>query len=117
MPRLKQTIHEEVSKEIKNFASVTEPKPFLLLLITVPSLVKITTEGDIAKAAAAVSNRNFELTMRREANRWKVTGFHDDAVVQRVVDSVMKELPAIGSVDSIDPMLKNLGKPRKKRGR
>lgn len=117
LPRLKQTIHEEVAKEIKNLASVSEPKPFILLLVTVPSLVKITTEGDIAKAASAVANSSFELTMRRDADRWKVTGFNNDTVVQRVVDSMMKDLPAIGSVDSVDPLLKNLGKPRKKRRR
>jgi len=117
MPRLKQTIHDEVAKEIKTFASGSEPKPFILLLLTVPSLVKITTEGDIAKAASAVTQSSFELTMRRDADRWKVTGFNNDAVVQRVVDSVMKEMPAIGSVDSVDPLLKNLGKSRKKRGR
>lgn len=117
LPRLKQTIHDEVAKEIKNFASVSEPKPFVLLLVTVPSLVKITTEGDLATAASAVAQNPFELTMKRDADRWKVTGFNNDALVQRVVDSMMKELPAIGSVDSVDPLLKNLGKSRKKRGR
>jgi hypothetical protein len=119
LPRLKQTIHDEVANEIKNFvaASPPNPKPFLILLITVPSLVKITTEGDIAKAVSAVTQNSFELTMRRDADRWKVTGFNNDAVVQRIVDSMMKELPAIGSVDSVDPLLKNLGKPRKKKRR
>ncbi len=117
LPRLKQTIHDEVAKEIKQFASSSEPKPFILLLITVPSLVKITTEGDLAKAAAAISNRNVDFTMRRDAERWKVTGYNDDVVIQRVVDSVMKELPAIGAFDSGDSMFKNSGRPRKKRGR
>lgn len=115
LPRLKQTIHDEVTKEVKNFASAPEPKPFILLLITVPSLVKITTEGDSAKAAAALSNRNIEFTMRRDAERWKVTGFNDDVVIQRVVDTVMKELPAIGAVDAGDSLFKNPGKPRTKR--
>ena len=117
LPRLKQTVHDEVAKEIKNFASGAESKPFIFLLVTVPSLVKITTEGDVAKAASAMAQSPFELTMRRDADRWKVTGFNNDAVVQRVVDSVMKELPAIGSVDSVDPLLKDLGKSRKKRRR
>ena len=119
LPRVKQTIHDEVTNEIKNFvaASPPNPKPFIVLLVTVPSLVKITTEGDIAKAVSAVTHSSLELTMRRDADRWKVTGFNNDAVVQRIVDSVMKELPAIGSVDSVDPLLKNLGKPRKKKRR
>lgn len=119
MPGLKQTMHDEVTKEIKNFvaASAPNPKPFYVLVILVPWLVKITTEGDVAKAASAVTHSSFELTMKRDADRWKVTGFNNDTVVQRVVDSVMKDLPAIGSVDSVDPLLKNLGKPRKKRRR
>jgi hypothetical protein len=115
LPRLKQTIHDEVAKEVRNFAAVSEPRPFIFLLVTVPSLVKITTEGDIAKAVGTLSNRNIEFTMRRDAERWKVTGFNDDVVVQRVVDSVMKELPAIGAFDSGDSLFKNPGKPRKKR--
>lgn len=116
MPRLKQTIHDECAREIKNIAAVSEPKPFLLL-ITVPSLVKITTEGDVAKVVSAVTPGSFELTMRRDADRWKVIGFNNEAVVQRVVDSVIKELPPMGTVDSVEPLLKNLGRPRKKRGR
>ncbi|HET9479263.1 MAG TPA: hypothetical protein VFO72_07965, partial [Pyrinomonadaceae bacterium] len=65
LPRLKQTIHDEVAKEIKTFAATSESKSFIFLLMTVPSLVTITTERDVAKAAAAVSNRTIELTMRR----------------------------------------------------
>ena len=115
LPRMKQTIHDEVAKEIKEFASASEPRSFIFLLFTVPSLVKVTTEGDIAKATAAISDRTIELTMKRDAERWKVTEFKDEVVVQRIVDSVMKELPAIGSIDPKSPLLKP-GR-RGKRGR
>ena len=114
LPRIKQTVNDEVGKEIKEFAAASEPRSFIVLLVTVPSLVKVTTEGDIAKATAAISNRTIELTMKRDAERWKVTDFKDDVVVQRIVDSVMKELPAIGAIDPKSPLLK-LG--RDKRGR
>ena len=118
LPRMKQTIHDEVAKEIKEFAAASEPRSFIILLFTVPSLVKVTTEGDIAKATAAISNRTIELTMKRDAERWKVTEFKDDVVVQRVVDSVMKELPAIGSIDPKSPLLKQSSpRRRSRRGR
>jgi hypothetical protein len=117
LPRLKQTIHDEVAKEIKEFSSASEPRSFILLLFTVPSLVKVTTEGDIAKASAAVSNRTIELTMKRDAERWKVTDFKDDVVIQRIVDSVMKELPAIGSIDPKSPLLKQSSRGRRGRRR
>lgn len=117
LPRLKQTIHEEMVKEVRQFASKSEAKPFIFLVVAVPSLVTVTTEGNTAKATAKINERPLELTMRRDADRWKVTEFKDEVVVQRVVDSVMKELPAIGVVDSITPLLKKSprGKPRRRR--
>jgi hypothetical protein len=53
--------------------------------------------------------------MRRDSDRWKLIDFNSDAVVQRVVDSVMKDLPPIGGFDSDNPLLKNLGRSRKRR--
>jgi hypothetical protein len=117
LPGLKQTIHDEVVKEIKEFASKSEPRPFIFLVVTVPSLMKVTTEGDTAKATATLSDRTIELTMRRDAERWKVIEFKDDVVVQRVVDSVMKELPAIGSIDANSPLLKKSSRSNRKRAR
>jgi hypothetical protein len=117
LPRMKQTIHDEVVKEIQEFASKSKPRSFVFLLVTVPSLVKVTTEGDIARASAALSDRTIELTMKRDAERWKVTEFKDDVVVQRIVDSVMKELPAIGSIDPNSPLLKKSGRGKRARRR
>jgi uncharacterized membrane protein len=114
LPRLKQMIHDEVVKELKEFASKTEPRSFPLLVVAVPRLVTITTEGDTAKVKAPLSDRAIELTMQRDADRWKVTEFKDDVLVQRVVDNVMKELPAIGSVNSDSPLFK---KPQRRKPR
>lgn len=117
MPRLKQTIHDEVAKELKAFASTSEPKPFILLLVAIPSLMTITTEGDAAKATTTVGGRTIELAMQRDAERWKVTEFKDDVVVQRIVDSVMKELPAIRTLDSSNPFLNKPARRRSRRNR
>lgn len=114
LPRLKQTIHDEVVKQIKEFAAKSEPQPFFVLVFGVPRLVTVTTEGDTAQVKAPLSDRSLELTMQRDADRWKVTDFKDDVVVQRVVDNVMKELPAIGSIDSNSPLFK---KPQRRRPR
>jgi hypothetical protein len=114
LPRLKQTIHDEVVKEIKAFATESEPKPFILLVVGVPRLITVTTEGNTAKIKAPLSDRTIELTMQRDAELWKVTEFKDDRIVQRVVDSVMRELPAIGSIQSDSPLFK---KPRKRNTR
>ena len=112
LPRLKQTIHDEVVKQIKEFASKSEPKPFPLLVVAVPRLVTVTTEGNTANVKAPLNDRTIEITMQRDADLWKVTEFKDDVLVQRVVDNVMRELPAIGSIESDSPLFKK--QPRKR---
>jgi hypothetical protein len=114
LPNLNQTIGIAVVSEIQSLA-VNTSKPFTQRLLGMSSQAKITTEGDLAKASANLGDRTVEVTMRRDANRWKVTSFDDDVVVQRIVDTVMKDLPPIGALDSTNPLFKMPGKPRKRR--
>jgi hypothetical protein len=114
-PALKQTIHNEVVNEIKELGGDSEPKPFAVILTMIRSRITVTSEGDVAKAAAIAGSRTFEVMMRRDGDRWKVIGLNDERVVQSVVDSVMKELPPIGAVDADSPLFKNPGKPRRRR--
>jgi len=114
LPRFKQWIHDQVTNQLKSLGGASEPKPFVVLLGTVPSLVTITTEGDTAKAS--VKKRNLELTMRRDGERWKLVGFKDDSVARLVLVSFMKDLPPpTGPFDANDPLFKNRGRSRKKR--
>ena len=99
LPRLKQTVHDELAKEVQEFSTKSEPKPFVLVALTIPSLATITTEGDTAKVTATLKDRVIDLTMRRDGERWKVTSLNDGALTDRMVDDLMKELPAIGQFD------------------
>lgn len=114
LPNLNQTIGTEVVSEMQSLAA-DQPQTFAQLLLALRSLATITTEGDQAKASAKLGNRTIALTMRRDADRWRVTSFDDDVVVQRIVDSVTKDLPPIGALDSANPLFKMPRKPRKKR--
>jgi hypothetical protein len=113
LQEIKPAIRDEVAKEIQAFAAKAKPQPFVLLVIGMPSLMTITNEGDTANASATINDRRFELAMRRGDDGWKVTGFKDDVVVQRVVDRVMTQLPAIGQPESQLPLVK----PSKRRQR
>lgn len=114
LTRLKPWIHEQVTTQLKSLAGASEPKPFVVLLATVPSLVTLTTEGDTAKAS--VKNRKIELTMRRDGERWKLVEFKDDSVVPLTLKTFMMDLPPpSGPFDPNDPLFKNRGRSRKKR--
>ena len=106
LQEIKPAIHDEVTKEIQAFAAKSKPQPFILLVIAVPSLMTITTEGDTARATALLNDRRFEIVMKHGEDDWKVIDFKDDAVVQRVVDRAMVRLPAIGQLEKQLPLVK-----------
>ena len=115
LPQLKERIHTEVAKEVKEFSSRAESKPFVVVALTITSLVTITTEGDNARAIAPIPDRTIELVMRRDGDLWKIVDFKDDVLVQRVVDGMMKDLPAIGGLDLNIPILKSRKSRRRNR--
>jgi hypothetical protein len=115
LQEIRPAIHDEVAKEIQAFAAKSKPQPFILLVIAVPSLMTITTEGDSAKASALLNDRRFEIAMHRGEDGWKVTDFKDDVVVQRVVDRVMSQLPAIGPLEAKLPLVKPTRRPGRRR--
>jgi hypothetical protein len=110
----KPAIYNEVTKEIREFAGKSEPRPFIFLVVAVPSLMTITTEGDSATASASLNDRRFEIVMKRSADGWKVTDFKDDVVVQRIVDNVVAQLPAIGGLDANSLVKPNKRRPRRR---
>jgi hypothetical protein len=112
LPRVKQGVQEEFFNATKAFAAAPEKRSFIAILGAVRSLLTVTTEGDSAKATGTMAGHNVEMTMRRDADGWKVIDVKDDVIVQRIVDGVMKELPAIGNIDANSPLLK---KPQRKR--
>ena len=115
LPRVKQTVHDEFFNAVKASMAVPGNKPFLAILAAVRSLLTITQEGDSAKATGSMAGRNIDLTMRRDGSGWKVIDVQDDTIVQHIVDNVMKDLPAIGSIDPTNPLLKQ--SQRKRSGR
>lgn len=114
LPNLDPTIGIEVVSEMQSLA-VSQPQPFFQRLTSVRAQVPVTVEGDTAKASANLGGRTVPLTMRRDANRWRVTSFDDEVVAQRIVDKIMKDLPPIGALDSTNPLFKMPQRPRKRR--
>jgi hypothetical protein len=98
MPRVKDNARPVLAKRVQEIFERSEPKPFVVLAIGLPYLVNITSEGDAARVTAPMPDRQVELTLRRNGDRWKVVEIKDNAVVERIVDNIIREFPAIGQV-------------------
>jgi hypothetical protein len=110
LPEFKQIMHREMVKEIQEFSGKAEHRPFIVIALAVTRFVNITAQGNSAKATATVHDRKVEIAMHHDNERWKVVDFKDDVMTQKIVETVLKDLPAIGGFD-----LGNIVKPGKKR--
>ena len=110
----KDRVDSEVVKEIKEFSSRAESKPFVVVALAISSFATISIDGDNARAVPPIPDRTIEILMRRDGNRWKIVDFKDDVLVQKVVDGIMKDLPAVGASDLKIPLIRS-PKPRRRR--
>ena len=115
--RMKETIRKEVAAEMAFNGLAPEGRSFMWILLHVPSLLTVNTEGDTAKVTMPRGEQMIELTMQRDAGGWKMTQFKDELAVQRIVDSVITELPAIGKIDPNNSWLQKLQPKKSGRGR
>ncbi len=97
LPGIKDKVHEEVVTQVKELSSRAEGKPFILVAIGIPYVVDIKEDGDTAKVNVTLKDRPVVLTMNKNGERWKIVAITDDEMTARIVDKIMKDLPAIGS--------------------
>jgi uncharacterized membrane protein len=97
MPRIRQSVHDEVVKNVKEIAASAEGKSFILIALAIPYILDITEEDDTAKAIATHNERTIELTMQRNGERWKIVGVKDEVLAKRSVDQIARDLPPIGA--------------------
>lgn len=96
LPRVRETMREEIAKGIKNFATQTGGEmPFFALALSIPRIAEVKEEGDTATVGLNAGNRPLELTMQRAGeSRWKVVRVKDDAVASDIAVRIASALPA-----------------------
>jgi hypothetical protein len=96
LPSLKESIRVAITDQVKEISKSAEHRPFIVTAVTLPYFVSISRDGDFARVTATVRDRATELGMQRYGDSWKVSEFRDEALLERAVDNMIKELPPIG---------------------
>ena len=95
LPRVRETMREEVARGLKGFSeSAGGQRPFLLLALAVPRFAEIKEEGDAATAAFKAGERAVELSMQRDGERWKVVAVKDEELAAGIAARLASSLPA-----------------------
>lgn len=111
-PKLRETVHDEMVKELERLTQPAAGKPLFLVALVIGRFADIKQENNTAHAQVNVQNEQVRLTMQSEAGRWRVTAVQDDKLAKEVADGVMRNLPAKGG-EMQDEIRKQLEKFQK----
>lgn len=94
---IKRMVSDEIRREVKEEAGDAQGGPFVLVALATRYRARVEEDGDTAKALLEIKGRPVELTLRRaEARGWRVVAVKDEALLARVAETLLRELPQSG---------------------
>ena len=99
-PQLKQTVHDELMKEVQRLTEPAKGKPFLLVALAITSFADITETNKVAQVKVNIKDEHLQLTMQpstADAKRWRITAVQDDKLTKLIADGVTRSLTSTGS--------------------
>ncbi|HYX41745.1 MAG TPA: hypothetical protein VE821_08610, partial [Pyrinomonadaceae bacterium] len=99
LPAIRQSVRDGIAERVKEISENAKQKPFIIVAMALPYFVNIAENGDTAEATVIIHDSRVEGEMQRDGQAWKLVAVQDDALLQRIVDQVIKDLPAIGQGD------------------
>ena len=110
--KLKTTIHEQLTKQLRDLTEVAKGKPLFIIALGIPYFADIKQENNTASATVNIKNEVIKLKLEQAENRWRIVAVQDEKLAKIVADAVLQNLPARGSQlpDEIRKQLDKLGK-------
>lgn len=111
-PKLKQTVHDELVKELQRLSEQAAGKPFILVALAITRFADIKEENNVAHATVNIKDEHLQLTMQPASSpgRWRITAVQDDKLATVIADSVKRNLSPGALQDEIQKQLDKLKK-------
>ena len=93
-PKLKQTVHDELLKELQRLTEPAKGKPFILVALAITRFADIKEENNVAQATVNIKDEHLQLTMQPATppGRWRITAVQDDKLTKLIADGMAKKL-------------------------
>jgi hypothetical protein len=100
-PKLKQTVHDELMKEVQRLTEPAKDKPFVLVALAITSFADITEQNNVAQVKVNIKDEHLQLTMQPSTDggvkRWRITAVSDDKLTKMIADGVTRGLTTTGT--------------------
>ena len=95
MPAVKQRAREELPGAIRQKTASFGNVPFAAMVLGADRYLDVTVDGDTATVRSKVPEHNFEVRMKRDGDRWKISGVRDEELATRIAQRIGQEIVAI----------------------
>lgn len=109
MPAVKNRAREEVPRAIRRRSESFADVPFFALVFGADRYLDITATGDTAIVKSKLSSRPLELKMRRNGERWQITGVKDEQLATDIARTVGEQIIAIATTGFTRDTANSLG--------
>ena len=93
LPRVRETVREEVAQGVKAAAAGAGDASFIVLALGIPRAADIREAGDSATATFNREGKQTELALRRSGERWKVVNVRDDELAGGIAQRLAASIP------------------------
>jgi len=109
-PKVKDTLHDQLIKQVQQLTDAAAGKPFVLVALAVPHFADIKQDANSAQASINLKDEQIELQMVAAGDKWKVTTVRDDKLAKMIAQAILSNLPANGAhmQDELQQQLNNL---------
>jgi len=111
MPAIKQRARQEVPRVIAEKTDKFASVPYWAIAIGAGYYLDEKLNGDTATIVSQIPERQFELTMKRNGDKWRVVGIKDDALATRIAQNVGQELITISTKEGLKKASEKMNAP------
>jgi len=96
-PKLKDTVHDQLIKQLQELTDVAAGKPFVIIALAVPRFADIKQENTTAHVTVSLKDEQIQLTMLAQGDSWRIVAVQDDKLAKMIAQAMMGNLPSNGS--------------------
>lgn len=109
IPMIKERAEAELPRVIREKTAAVEKVPYWMIALFAGRAVDISIEGDKATVKSKIPERQLEMTMKRDGDKWKVTAMKDDALARKIAEKIGQDIIAAASKGGIKKAAETLG--------
>lgn len=109
MPAVKEQARAALPKLIRDRVEQFGNVPFPLIVAGADRYLRVEQQGTEAIVESKIPDRPLRLRMTKVGERWKVTGFEDDALATEIARRIGEELVTIATANEVGSKVNGLG--------